>query len=241
VNTEKSNDNVDKDIEALYVQRKKSIKAPNISFSETEQPKNYRVKSIFSILMLGTVASFGILAVITHFADLSNTQPEKNAASITFVDMIEVESFDEDNQTINIPSSPKEQKDKHLLAKLPTRGFEPNTQIEVRPQAAKAITLENAKVNIMPLVIDISADNIIQPTFKVMPKVTRNKTTYQSGSVTLTYKISKEGKVKNIKVMQSDVHRDLEKSAKKALTQWRYAQHSNADKELQVEFQFNGS
>ncbi|WP_426359456.1 TonB family protein [Pseudocolwellia sp. HL-MZ19] len=245
MSTEKGRDQFDKDIDALYSQRKNTIHAPKINFTEKPIKPKLRMKEMFSILTLGGVASFGIFAVINHFAYLPDQATKQDVTAMVFVDTIELERFDKDNQAINMKREHKALKEKQILEQQPERSFDLNAAIQVKPQPAKAITLDSSKVSKIALIPNALEHEVIQPTFKVMPSLNRVLTTHQGGRVKLAYNITKEGKVKNIKIIQSNVPRDLEKSAKKALSQWRYPQptvkegNQQANEELQVEFKFN--
>ncbi|MEO9510459.1 MAG: TonB family protein [Nonlabens ulvanivorans] len=239
MNTEKGRDPLDKEIDALYAQRKDTIQAPKISFPEKPVKTKLKIKEVFSILALGGVASFGVFAVINYFAYLTDQATEQDVAAVAFVETIELERFDEDNQAINMQKQNPSTKVKATLEQQPERLFELNANIQVKPQPAKAITLDSRKVNKMALLPNALAHQVVQPTFKVMPVVNRALPPNLNGRVKLTYNITNEGKVENIKIMQSNVPRVIEQSAKKALSQWRYPQQSITDKELQVEFKFN--
>ena len=93
-----------------------------------------------------------------------------------------------------------------------------------------------SKIALIPNALE---HEVLQPTFKIMPSINRVLSSNFNGRVKLAYNITKEGKVENIKIIQSNVPRDIEKSAKRALSQWRYPQQEAKDKELQVEFKFN--
>ena len=60
----------DKEIDALYQQRKQQTSAPEINFSSLKKSKKprYTLIQLLSILFCGGAASFGILAVISHFS-----------------------------------------------------------------------------------------------------------------------------------------------------------------------------
>ncbi|WP_441003381.1 TonB family protein [Pseudocolwellia agarivorans] len=239
MNTEKGRDQFDKDIDALYSQRKNTIQAPKINFSEKSVKPRLRIKEVFSILALGGVASFGIFAVINHFAYLPDQTIEQDVAAMVFVDTIELEPFDKDSQAINMQKENLTTRVKPTLEQQPERVFELNANIYVKPQPAKAITLDSSKVSKIALIPNALEHEVLQPTFKIMPSINRVLSSNFNGRVKLAYNITKEGKVENIKIIQSNVPRDIEKSAKRALSQWRYPQQETKDKELQVEFKFN--
>jgi len=238
MNTDKERDPLDDDIDALYAQRKNTIEAPKVKLSGKSVKPKLRMKEMFSILALGGAASFGIFALVNHFAYLPDTSTEQNITSTMYVDTIDVERQGE----VQAISLQEENLDKEVgltLNKPPIRTFELGAEIEVKPQAAKAITLNSNNVAKISLIPNALQHEVVQPTFKVMPSLNRVITSQQRGRVKLAYKISNQGKVENIKVIESSVPRDLEKSARKALSQWRYPQQAATNKELQVEFKFN--
>jgi TonB family protein len=238
MNTEKDSEQFDNAIDTLYVQRKNNLQAPEISLEENKPKYRFRTKGFFSIIALGSAASFGILAVMNHFAHLSVNRVEQTSTAMVFVNTIDVEGVDKDNLSLNMDPPKYEIKERKTLVEQPIRTFELNTEIEVKPEAAKAITLDSSKAITMVLVPETLQNETPQPTFKVMPVINRVSGAHKAGRVKLAYKLSVEGKVENIRIMQSNVHRDLEKSAKKALSQWRYPKQPRFNEELQVEFQF---
>ena len=60
----------DKEIASLYQQRKQQIEVPEINLSLLQKKKKplYTIVQLLAILFFGSVASFGILAVISHFS-----------------------------------------------------------------------------------------------------------------------------------------------------------------------------
>lgn len=238
MNTEKDSEQFDNAIEALYSQRKNSTQAPKIVFEEKKSKYTFKMKEFFSILALGSVASFGILAVMNHFSHLPTHPSEQTSSAMIFVDTIDVKDIDKDNQPINM-KPPKHKVDEiKPLAEQPIRTFVLHTEIEVKPEAAKAITLDSNKAITMALIPNTLQGKVPQPTFKVMPVLNRVSGSHKAGRVKLAYKLSVEGKVQSITIIQSNVHRDLEKSAKKALSQWRYPKQLSINEDLHVEFQF---
>ena len=80
----------------------------------------------------------------------------------------------------------------------------------------------------------------INPIHKVMPEYPKSALHEQkSGTVKLQYIISDEGKAVDITNLNKQVDRVLVRSAKKALTQWRYAKENSSSQILEVEFEFN--
>jgi len=235
---EKDSEQLDHVIDALYAQRKNSTQAPRIVLAEKKPKYTFKMNELFSILALGSVASFGILAVMNHFSHLPSHPSEQISAAMIFVDTIDVKDIDKDNQPINMKPPKREVKEIKPLGEQPVRTFVLHTEIEVKPEAAKAITLDSNQAITMALVPSALQDKVPQPTFKVMPVLNSVLGPHKAGSVKLAYKLSAEGKVKNITIMQSNVHKDLEKSAKKALSQWRYPKQLSLNEDLQVEFQF---
>jgi len=56
-----------------------------------------------------------------------------------------------------------------------------------------------------------------------MPKYSLNANRiHKQGEIQLSYQIDAKGRIKNITIDSSTVSRDLQRSAKKALSQWQY-------------------
>lgn len=237
MNTEKSNDALDRKLEALYIQRKSSIQSPQVVINDLPNKKAHRVNGVFSMLMVGAVTSFGILAVIHHFSHL----PEDNVSSfddgMSYTKQIEVERFDEKNQDIHIHQPTKVFKDKNKLTAQPARYFEASTSINVKPHAAKALTLDSLAIKKIALVLK-TEQHITQPTFKVMPELKGVLVSDKTGNIKLSYKVTEEGRVESITITESHVHKKIERAVKEALAQWRYALPVSNKEKLHVEFQF---
>ena len=61
----------------------------------------------------------------------------------------------------------------------------------------------------------------------------------QYGTIRLRYEIDATGSVKNIKIVNSEVSRELQRSAKQALAKWKYKQSTNVQRSYEIIFEFN--
>jgi len=239
MNTEKGSDNFDQDIDALYVQRKHKIKSPDITFKEKSLKKTYSFRGILSLILLGGVASFGILAVINHLAKPSNKDQQKNKSYLTQVDIIHIEKANNAEQLIHVKThNPPENLNKKLTEQ-PIRNFDIDTVYQIKPMPAKAISLSSSNVQAIRILTNKLEYNVSQPTFRVMPKLSRNITSQETGRIRLTYTLAIDGKVQNINIIESSLNRQLERSAIESLSQWRYMPKSSNGELLHIEFQFN--
>jgi TonB family protein len=69
---------------------------------------------------------------------------------------------------------------------------------------------------------------VLNPTYKVMQKhPSKHKSSGVEGSIKLNYQITRDGSVSNIKVVKSTLNILFEKSAKKALSQWKFKTAKN--------------
>jgi len=234
-----SADKFDKDIESLYSQRKQNIKAPSITFKAQAPEKKYRVNKMFSIVALGGVASFGILAVMNHLSLLPIAQQPNTHEPMVIVSTIDVEKYNDTNDVLNLTPPEVQPTIKKSLEAQPTRNFDIDTSIKLKPNTIHKTQVNSEHVEVISLLPNSFGHNIIKPTLKVMPVLERNTQLNQSGTIKLSYKIAENGKTQQINIVSSNVSKAVEKSAKKALAQWRYAPHSNMSDVLQVEFQFN--
>jgi len=239
MNTEKGSDNFDKDIDALYAQRKSNIQSPYIAFKEKSSKKTYNYARFFFIILFGGAASFGIVAVINHLAKLPNNVQQKNKTYLKQVDIINIEKANNAEQLIHVITHNQPENLNKKLTDQPTRNFDIDTIYQVKPMPAKAISLISSNVQAIQILPSKLQYNVTRPTFKVMPKLSRNITSQETGRIRLTYTLANNGKVKNINIIESSLNRQLERSAIESLSQWRYMPNSSNGELLHIEFQFN--
>ena len=237
-------DKFDKDIESLYFERKRSINAPTISFVDPtnklfQKPKR-RWNESLSILAMGGLASFCIFAIVNHLAYLPPDAVTVANTESFYIDVVDVDNTINENQPINTtPPTAKVYQQKTLI-EPPQKTFELSSTAPIKATEVKKVTLDKAKLQvatILPNKIPLS----VKPIYKVMPTYNRTENNNQPdhGEIKLTYHINESGGVDTIKVVESSVNRLLEKSAKKALSQWQFSPNVQTNKEFQIVFQFN--
>lgn len=224
----------DKELSELYQQRKSKLVAPNINLAGASNIKKYSLLKIFSIFTFGGFASFGIMAVITHFA---KGPSEHNPIYISPSHQIEIAEAPEKQVADIIPLTEPKLPPKPELPKLVS---ESNILVPVKSEAKvnKVEDIGLRVVQIVKLPHLKEPEFLIEPIYKVMPKFSNNALQQKSGSIRLRYEIDSEGKVKNIEVINSDVSRELQRSAKKALAKWKYAPSQSVEESHEIIFEF---
>ena len=235
-------DSSDQEIDQLYQQRKQSIKAPNIALNEANgvvldantYAKPSSIGKMLMVLILGSSASFGILAIISHLA-VSSSSPEplnEHYGVIEIDEMIQPvvkkEPF--------IPVAP-------LPPKPTSKGQEETLLIELeepQPLAPKMNSVNQKLASAVVLPELNLAETELTPEFKVMPQyptmAIRDK---RSGSIKLSYRITEQGRVVDIQIEENNVNQQLKHAAKQALKQWRYQENSQVIERQAVVFEFN--
>jgi len=80
---------------------------------------------------------------------------------------------------------------------------------------------------------------LLVPIYQEQPKYSNKAVrAKQSGTVKLAYNISPQGKVLNITTVESSQHRELNVSAKKALSKWRYRAGTYNKERYEIVFDF---
>ena len=228
----------DDELSSLYQQRKTQIKPPvfaaaSITKSTTPQRSPWH---ILALLLTGGVASFGIMAVVTHFATptVHEKRAQYNQHSVRVVELTEIVTPETVLLPVSAPLPPKPES-------LPPKSSA-NSNVS---QAGLALVEAKVSVNkALSHVVKVPkirrASIAITPTHRVMPQYPQSALYAQkSGTIKLQYRISTEGKVIDIIGLNSQGNRILERSAKQALAQWRYPATSGSDEFLEIEFEFN--
>lgn len=232
-----SADSFDKELSGLYQQRKDQIKAPELVGDTT---KKMHVKRspwhTVALLLTGGAASFGIMAIVTHFAapPAHNSAKHNQPHSVRIIELGEVKPQAEALLTITPELPPKPES-------LPPKNVEISVVKQEQVLLLKAELPAQKVLNPLVKLPKINAKSIaINPIHKVMPEYPKSALHEQkSGTVKLQYHISDEGKAIDITSLNKQVDRVLVRSAKKALTQWRYAKENSGSQILEVEFEFN--
>jgi len=228
----------DKELAALYQQRKNQIAAPEIHFSSLQKNKRprYSVVQLLSILFFGGAASFGILAVISHFSVQSTIpayQTLDTKLSVVELDYEQVKPNDNVVAIVIPPLVPKKpytapaaSKNENVLG-VKSLPIDPTFSLPVDVvTVSKSPTVKLPKLLLVP---------IYQEQPKYSNKAVREK---QSGTIKLAYNISPQGKVLNIITVESSQHRELNVSAKNALSKWRYRAGTYNKERYEIVFNF---
>ena len=213
-----SRDNFDEEIASLYQQRKQQVVAPKIILAQESSQTKYAPLKLLTIFFAGSMASFGIMAIISHFATL----PENLTIASTSPQPIKL-----------IELVPNQLDEKKVLPAqtLPPRpeSVPPIIQKTLQPELAsrsdqlKPHIVTTGPVSVMTLPSLSEPLIVIEPIYKVLPQYSVNaRKELKSGEIKLNYQIDSAGKIKNISIITSSVDRDLQRSAKKALSQWQY-------------------
>ena len=229
-------DKFDQELSALYQQRKQQTQVPEIN-EENTTPAIKSTRSpwqMLALLLTGGVASFGIMAVITHFA-----KPPVQGSSAQYkqhsVRVVEITESKLEKALLPAAKPPLPPKPKSAIPQQSDTSRVSPEQL-AQPKLSVNTTL-NHGVNV-PTIAQPSID--IVPTYRVMPDYPKSALyARKSGTIKLQYRISDAGKVIDITGVNKHGDRLLERSAKQALTQWRYPAQSGSDKLLEVEFEFN--
>lgn len=233
-------DKQDEVIDKLYQQRKSSIIAPNVDleagkdFNHT-QPKRFSIIKCLVVLLGGGLASFGILAVISHLAKapLVSIQVEP-----TFINSNVVEYEEGDLSELTAQAIETE------IAKVTQQFPVLPKALRRDPVILKAQRVEGSKVEFYIegkafLLTSKQPTLAIELTHKVMPEYPRKALINEkTGAVTLSYQVLTSGVVDNIKVINSSDYRLFDKSAVDALSQWEYLSNEHNNTTYQITFEF---
>lgn len=227
-------DYIDQEINQLYQQRKNSIRIPavNVGDASLNRPGKFSITGIVTIFSMGGLVSFGLLAIISHFAH----EPIKPMLTSQVSHQIDLELTD-----------PEKIADKTILVKdvlppkpahIPLKTKPPITVDNSNsPSAEIDLNINVAKVVVVPRLTQPEIE--LTPKYKVMPQYTAKAIIEkQSGAIKLTYQIDTQGKVENIEVLASDVNRELQRSAKQALAKWQFDTNLHSDKRHEIIFEF---
>lgn len=229
-----SGDNFDKEIADLYQQRKDQLIVPKLDVQQEVIKNSYSPFKLLSIFLVGGMASFGIMAIISHLSSPLKKINEMNRSAYS-TDLIIISPKVTDKTPI-VPLTPLPPKPEYKA---------PIVNPNIAPEKHPTNTNLNPDFQVIGPVTVVSLPQItepimaIAPTYKVLPKFSHHPTkSNQVGEVKLSYHIDINGNVNNIKIVSSNVNRDLQRSAKKALSQWRYKPNEKIKNEQLVQFIF---
>jgi protein TonB len=226
----------DEEIASLYQQRKQQVIAPEIHLSALQKSKKsrYTLMQLLSILFLGGVASFSILAVISHFSKQANLQTApKSPTKLSVVEYQEITPEDKFIAVVIPPLAPKQpyvvpaQSENEVALGANNR---PETLIVSLPIDVVTVSVT---ADIKPPTLSLV------PLYQEQPKYSVDAIrAQQSGTVKLAYSISPQGEVLNISTVESSVNRELNISARKALSKWRYRRGIYSEEGYEIIFDF---
>jgi protein TonB len=216
-----SRDNSDNDLSSLYQQRKSQLVAPKIYFTAKQKPAKYSLLKLLCFGFLGGGMSFTIMAIISHLADTpkSKVQTGEEQSTVTVLE-VTTKKANTESLPVLLPLPPTPEKINTSHPK--TSREEPIVDHLINPSASQSpkITVEVKAVSVPSLSKPNKQLNAI---YKVLPEFpTHSKITKKTGQVTLRYQVNIDGSVNNIKIISSNLDRDLQRLAKKALQQWRF-------------------
>ncbi|WP_440876927.1 energy transducer TonB [Thalassotalea sp. PLHSN55] len=230
-------DNFDKNIKQLYQQRKAQLHAPDIKLADSySTKKDHSWSSRIAILMIGGVASFGIMALVSHFATLPDATKKPTTEVHQPIEIAEVVIAKPTEDAIvvvpKLPPTPPPPTSPPSQQSL-SNGAE---QINVSAEHF-TFNLDEAHVVVLPDIKQVNmAPKLIHKVAPIYPvNAIKNR---RFGSIKLSYKIDDLGKVDNIAVVESKVNKQLEKAAIKALAQWQYQESVSSSEVHHVVFDF---
>lgn len=232
-----SADKFDKELSDLYQQRKQQIDAPNVNLASGNKLQKSRRSPwhILALLLTGGIASFGIMALVTHLAKPSvhGVNEQYKQHSVRVIELTEVKI---EEKTIPVASPPLPPKPTSTTPTIIDNAKPEALAISVKP----TISLNNSLENSLNVPTINQPKISIKPIYRVMPEYPKTALyARKSGTVKLQYRIADTGKVVDIKSVNQPGDRILERSAKQALAKWRYSTANASDKLLEVEFEFN--
>lgn len=229
----------DKLLEQLYQQRKAESRAPDISSLKalkTNKSRQHPVVRLLSLLGVSSVVSFSIFALISQLIP----QTEKQEATPYLVDSVELPMSLEAEDNLNIQSKPK-------LPEQESRNPLPDqTSVETTSIVPTAVEPVISAIEMTSFAGIEGANDLEVPVLahKVLPQYPRNALKSKvEGMVKLSFYIDENGNAYNISVISQRPKKVFERSAIKALSQWKYRIPANQQKTLLqksqvVEFNF---
>ena len=229
-----SRDNFDKEVAQLYQQRKQQIVAPEIKLQQEPSIHKYSPLKLLILFLAGGMASFGIMAIISHLStNQSKTiDPKINSQTIKLIELT--------------PNKPTEKTiaTSKPLPPLPIVNS-PETPL-ILPVQAKANNhvIKPAKISVALMqVVTVpqltEPKLVIEPIYKVLPEYPLDaRINNQTGEIKLSYQIDSTGKVSHINIVSSSVEKVLQRSAKKALAKWQYKPNTQLSGPHEIIFKF---
>ncbi|MFD2167836.1 energy transducer TonB [Thalassotalea euphylliae] len=231
-------DKFDQELTKLYQERKSSVIAPEVELSESDTRKLALSKAARYLLIpiIGGASSFGVFAIITHFAS-QKPAPQVSQTAHTPVVVIDNQIDTQETKvalkSASLPPIPNSETLPEINLERPENGQAPKASVDIVMDVTSG----------EQLIFDTLASPRVsyQPTYKVMPNIAkRDKYERVNGTVMLEFDIDEKGNVLNVKVVESDVHNRFNIASRKALRQWRYAE-GQASQGNKIAFEFSNN
>jgi len=229
---------LDEEMATLYQQRKATTVAPKINIAELQKThkKKFSLPRMLSVLLTAGGASFAIFAIISNLAIIdTSSKPIDTISPPIAVEKLptKVNDMAEDERyAVAIPPLPPQSKPTAKPKNIAVAHQSGQLQNQV-------IELPENYIQGVEVPALTQPELALKPVFKVLPKYfvdQGNKRRY--GEVKLSYQINKNGTTTNIQVISSNVDRELKKSAKQALAQWKYNATGQYHEVYEIIFEF---
>ena len=227
----------DKLLHQLYQQRKESIKVPQVNLQATS-PARW-TKSIFTRLTValvgGSVASFGVLAIITFLAK-APALPKVPVVDIKANTDLELKQTDDSELAAQAVAKAMAKINRQLPKKehIPERENLTVQSVEIAlPSISHNELAKQLFMDIKQPPLTVKLIHQVLPTF---PDAALNAGL--SGYVKIAYQITSKGRVDDIEVISSNARSDIQKAAISALNQWRYLMQGNNAQSTEIIFEF---
>ena len=223
-------DKADEVLNKLYQQRKNAVVAPDIHLpARNNDSKEKGTWARLTVALLGGgLASFGILAVISQLA--KSPVPEHSPQpQITRNNPVEYQ-LDDLNE---LQAQAVEQALEKITKSLPEVPKTPERSINTLDSAIADFPTISSEMLNEHLILTIKQPAInLTLSYKVLPKFPNSALENQrSGFVKLSYQVTAQGTVDNIKLLDGSHYRVFQQSAINALAQWRYSAIENMNKD----------
>ncbi len=230
-----STDKFDNEITRLYQQRKQQFIAPQIKLQHEPNNNKYSPFKLLVLLLSGGLASFGIMAVISHLStnQTNTTAPVINQHTIEFIELTSNKVTEKTLPAIK-PLPPKP------AVNTPVTPLILPAQVNTKKHdiIPKKLKVDLIQVVSVPELTEPKL--VISPIYKILPEYSIDaRTNKQTGEVKLSYQIDSSGRVNNVKIVASSVDRNLQRATKKALAQWLYKPNARLLQEHEIIFKFS--
>lgn len=245
-----SRENIDKEINSLYQQRKEKIVTPTITSKELLETNSlkkhtqnktkvaFKITKFSSIIGFTFVASFSIFALINQLKTVDKTNPN-NTVTVIHRDISlnkNIKPKEVVKPAIVLPNVPPK-------TNMPTTAIQPAISppsiIEIKPVIPQvAINFDSIIPKIAPTTLELALIKKVLPQYPLKAKQQQ-----LSAVVKLSYWVNQYGEVTDIKIIKSTHRQFFDKAAIKALKQWQYDVNSmkittNSPVKHEIEFNF---